>query len=160
MNQKQIEELIKKFDMAPHPEGGFFCETYRSDDLIDTPRGPRAASTAITFLLRQGDISHFHRIKSDELWHFYHGDGLEIFEITEAGEITTTVLSQQNPQHLVPANRWFASKPAEGSRYSFVGCTVSPGFDFEDFEMGSKEKLLAQFPQHELLIKELSLTTD
>lgn len=147
MAEIELEKLIQKFNMSPHPEGGFFCETYRSEQTIDTENGKRSVSTSIYFLLRQGDVSHLHRIKSDELWHFYHGEDLEIFEIDERGNFITTVLNQENPQYVVKANRWFGSRPCANSAYSFVGCTVSPGFDFADFEMAKRENLCNEFPK-------------
>lgn len=147
MSEFDLEKLIQKYNMSPHPEGGFFCETYRSEQTIDTENGKRSVSTAITFLLRQGDISHLHRIKSDELWHFYHGDDLEIFEIDENGNFISTILNNESPQYLVKANRWFGSRPCENSKYSFVGCTVSPGFDFADFEMANCDNLTKDYPK-------------
>jgi predicted cupin superfamily sugar epimerase len=96
--------------------------------------------------LKEGDISHFHRIKSDETWHFYAGEELEIYEIDEEGNLIVTKLNGLSPQYTVKANRWFGSKPGKDSSFSFVGCTVSPGFDFIDFEIAKKSDLLKEFP--------------
>ncbi len=122
--------------------------------------GERAFSTAIYFLLEQGDFSALHRIKSDECWHFYAGDPLLIYTLLQDGTLDVTELgnapnSNQHFQYVVPANCWFASRPAAGSKFSFVGCTVAPGFDFADFEMGDEKTLTNLYPQHSDIIMEL-----
>ena len=136
----EADELIKFYEMTPHPEGGYFKETYRSREVISTPRGERSASTAIFYLLLKGQSSRLHRIKSDEMWHFYGGDPLIVFEKNDDGSIKETLLGSdfkqgQQVQYTVPAGRWFGAYLPPGSDYSFVGCTVSPGFDFKDFEL-------------------------
>ena len=158
--------LIQFFELQPHPEGGWYKETYRSSEMIPgqslPPRftGGRVFSTAIYFLLEEGNFSAFHRIKSDECWHFYAGDPLHIYTITDTGEMKTVTLGPNLReghvfQHVVPANCWFASRPAPGSAFCFVGCTVAPGFDFADFEMAGQKALLTAFPQHQQLVNEL-----
>jgi len=155
----QVEKLVKQFNLQPHPEGGWYKETYRSQESIASSAlperfsGDRSLATAIYFLLEKGNFSAFHRIKSDECWHFYSGDPLNIYIIQLNGELETIVLGNdidkgQNFQYVVPANCWFASRPAEGSEYCFVGCTVSPGFDFDDFELADAGKLAILYPQH------------
>lgn len=156
MSLHRTDELIERYQLQSHPEGGYFAETYRSEVLVDTPRGKRSASTAITFLLKAGDVSHFHRIESDELWHFYEGGDLEIHELID-GDHRVTILNRNNPQHTVQAGLWFASKPADQSDYSFVGCTVAPGFDFADFEMANKEQLQKEFPKLVSILEKLCL---
>ena len=162
----RIQQLIQQFDLQPHPEGGWYKQTYKSSELIPGESlparfgGNRHFSTAIYFLLEQGNFSAFHRIKSDECWHFYSGDPLEIFILTENGELSIVLLGSdfekgQKFQHVVPANCWFASRPAVGSEYCFVGCTVSPGFEFDDFELADAEELAAEYPQHDALIYSL-----
>ncbi|WP_420147253.1 cupin domain-containing protein [Spirosoma sp.] len=158
---------VKAFTMQPHPEGGYFAETYRSSEQIPhsaLPQrfgGDRAFSTAIYFLLESHHISALHRIQADEVWHFYAGGPLDIFVIYPAGELTIIQLGS-NPeqgevfQAVVPAGCWFGSKPAVGTDFSLVGCTVAPGFDFADFEMADRSRLLAQFPQHTEVIEMLS----
>jgi predicted cupin superfamily sugar epimerase len=158
---------VQAFNMQPHPEGGYFAETYRAAETIskaalpDRFAGDRPFSTAIYFLLESKDVSALHRIASDEVWHFYAGGTLEVFVITPSGELTTIRLGN-NPkqgevfQAVVPAGCWFGSAPAEGVDFSLVGCTVAPGFDFADFEMASRETLLTEFPQHRDVIKKLS----
>lgn len=122
--------------------------------------GDRAFSTAIYFLLEQGNFSAFHRIKSDECWHFYGGGPLEIFILQQNGQLQTIMLGNdarkgQLFQYVVPACCWFASRPAAGSAWCFVGCTVSPGFDFADFEMAKAAELINEFPLYAAMIREL-----
>jgi len=161
-----VEELIKQFHLRPHPEGGWYKETYKSDETISAVAlqgrfsGPRAFSTAIYFLLEERNFSAFHRIKSDECWHFYAGDPLDVFILQHDGNLDIIHLGNnihegQVFQYVVPANCWFASRPATGSRFCFVGCTVAPGFDFKDFEMADAKILAALYPQHEQIIKTL-----
>jgi uncharacterized protein len=158
---------VKALGLAPHPEGGYFRESYRSADLIAQSalpasfNGPRNYSTAIYFLLETGDFSAFHRIKSDECWHFYAGGPLVIHVIQLDGNYYSVTLGnkldeKQHLQFVVPANHWFASEPADGTTFSLVGCTVSPGFDFSDFEMAEATNLCKQFPGHTSLIKRLT----
>jgi predicted cupin superfamily sugar epimerase len=164
----KAEELITHFMMLPHPEGGWYKENYRSNEIFPGTAlperfgGNREFATAIYFLLEQGNYSAFHRLKSDECWHFYDGDPLEIFIIREDGRFDKITLGRdfgnnQYYQFVVPANCWFASRPAPGSAFSFVGCTVSPGFDFADFEIADADMLAVNYPQYEKLIRSFSL---
>ncbi|GAB2554180.1 cupin domain-containing protein [Spirosoma aerophilum] len=158
---------VRAFHMQPHPEGGYFAETYRSAETIPQAAlpgrfgGVRSFGTAIYFLLESHHVSALHRIASDEVWHFYAGGALEIFVIRPTGELTVIRLGN-NPekgevfQAVVPAGCWFGSAPAAGVDFSLVGCTVAPGFDFADFEMASRETLLTEFPQHREVIERLS----
>jgi hypothetical protein len=161
-----VQQLIEKYQLLPHPEGGWYKETYKSSETIAAaalPKrfaGDRSFSTAIYFLLERGNFSAFHKIKSDECWHFYAGDPLEVFVLQHDGrlEIITLgndILNGQQFQYVVPANCWFASRPASQSDYCFVGCTVAPGFDFADFEMADEKELAALYPQYSTVIKEL-----
>ena len=158
--------LIQHLQLLPHPEGGFYKENYRSKGVVSAsalPRdfnGDRHYATAIYFLLRQGDYSAFHRIKSDECWHFYEGETLLVHMIAPEGEYNCIRLGRQIDkgevfQYVVPAGAWFASEPAPGSLFALVGCTVSPGFDFADFEMAQAQNLRSEFPQHRSLIERL-----
>ena len=160
------EYLVHRLEMTPHPEGGYYKETYRSKGVIPHASldknftGDRHYSTAIYFLLQQGDYSAFHRIKSDECWHFYEGGTLLIHVIEKDGTYSCTKLGRQLHenelyQFVVPAGAWFASEPAPGSEFSLVGCTVAPGFDFADFEMAEKQKMVNQFPDQKLLLQRL-----
>lgn len=163
----EIENLVASLGLAPHPEGGFYRETYRAAEGIAQSAlpsrftGTRSHGTAIYYLLGAGDCSKLHRIKSDEIWHFYAGNPLLIVALSPVGELTVTTLGQdfsagQVPQHVVPAGHWFGACPAEGSAYALAGCTVSPGFDFADFELAARGDLLAAFPQHRAWIEKLT----
>lgn len=152
----------------PHPEGGSYAETYRATESIskaalpDRFSGDRSFSTGIYFLLQSDNFSAFHRIQSDEMWHFYAGDPLEIFVIDPSDGDLEVIRLGSDPdqgesfQAVVPAGSWFGSRPASGSRYCLVGCTVAPGFDFTDFEMAERDSLLKDFQQHAGLITELT----
>ena len=159
-----VEKLIRQYDLQPHPEGGWYRQSYKSSEQISAlPQrfsGSRSISTAIYFLLEKGNFSAFHRIKSDECWHFYSGDPLLIYVIDERGELEIVSLGNefdngQKFQFVVPASCWFASRPAAGSQYAFVGCTVAPGFEFEDFELAKPGSLSVMYPQHKMIIEEL-----
>lgn len=163
----KIEELIERFSLSPHPEGGYFKETYRSVGEIDSKsldlnyNGKRSYSTCIYFLLTSDTFSAFHKIKQDEIWHFYSGSPIKLYIISEDGEYSEQIIGAnftegQVPQFVVPGNHWFAAKTIDPNSYSFVGCTVSPGFDFEDFELPSQKELLEKFPKHEALIRKLT----
>ena len=166
-SNKPSQFYIQHYQMQTHPEGGYFAETYRSSEKIpqnalpDRFTGDRSFSTSIYFLLESHHISALHRIKSDEMWHFYAGCLLNVYVIDDEKKLSTIRLGN-NPekgevfQAVVPAKAWFGSKPAEVDSYSLVGCTVAPGFDFEDFEMKSRTELLTMFPQHEEVVKMLT----
>lgn len=159
------EKIIEYLGLQPHPEGGFYTEVYRSEGIIETPKDNfpdgRHFSTSIYYLLESGDQSHFHRIKSDEVWHHYAGSPITIHMITPAGSyrkihIGKDIETGQKPQQIVPANYWFGVTVDEPDSYALCGCTVSPGFDFEDFEMAERETLLDQYPKHDEIIKKLT----
>jgi predicted cupin superfamily sugar epimerase len=161
-----VNELIQRYGLEPHPEGGWFKQTYKSNEQIAAVALPkrfiasRVFSTAIYFLLEKGNFSAFHRIKSDECWHFYAGDPLLIYVIEQNGELKVISLGNDlekghSFQYVVPANCWFASRPALKSEYCFVGCTVSPGFEFEDLELADGTELSVVYPEHKSIIIEL-----
>jgi hypothetical protein len=151
MNSKN---LIAKLDLLPHPEGGWYRETWRSEETLTNKKGQiRNVCTAIYFLLEKDQISHFHRIQSDELWFFHQGQPLEIVIIVN-GRIHIVTLGDdiekgELPQYRIPANTWFAAKLKESTGYSLVSCTVAPGFDFSDFELATREALVKEFPHIE-----------
>ena len=116
--------------------------------------GPRAVSTAIYFLLPATEVSALHRIKSDEVWHFYAGYPLTIHMIAATGRYSTIVVSAEHPQAVVPAGCWFGATVENG--FALVGCTVAPGFDFHDFEMAERTAMLATYPQHRHVIERLT----
>jgi len=158
---------IEKLQLEPHPEGGYFRQSYRSEVVIAREAlpagfsGPRAVSTAIYFLLEGKNFSAFHRLRSDEVWHFYGGDPLVVHVIEPEGNYFRILLGRdldagQVLQGVVRAACWFASHVADWNSFSVVGCTVAPGFDFEDFEMGKREELATLYPQHRGLIGQLT----
>lgn len=162
----KAEHFIKQYDLQPHPEGGWYKQTYKSKELIpsaalpDRFDGERVFSTAIYFLLEKGNFSAFHKIKSDECWHFYAGDPLHVYIIDENGALKTVTLGNDRGegqvfQYVVPANCWSASCPAPGSEYCFVGCTVAPGFEFDDLELANASILSLVYPQHKTIIHKL-----
>ncbi|WP_448218085.1 cupin domain-containing protein [Endozoicomonas sp. 2B-B] len=164
---KDANGWIEALSLEPHPEGGFFRETYRSDEVLahgslpDRFSGERNFSTAIYYLLEGKDFSAFHRIQQDEVWHFYDGASLIIHIIGPEGSYSTarlgrTILDGEVPQFMVPAGCFFAVEVSDPSSYVLSGCTVAPGFDFADFEMPSAEQLLNSFPEHAVLIERLT----
>jgi predicted cupin superfamily sugar epimerase len=168
LTDKTARYWIEKLQLEAHPEGGYFRQTYRSDVMIAREAlpagfaGARAASTAIYFLLEGENFSAFHRLRSDEVWHFYAGDPLVVHVISPQGSYSSILLgceleAGQVLQAVVLAGYWFASHVADWSSFAVVGCTVAPGFDFEDFEMGEREELVARYPQHRVLIEGLTL---
>jgi uncharacterized protein len=160
------EFWIENLALLPHPEGGFFKENYRSTEFISGSALPqrfhdqRCFSTAIYFLLRSEDRSVFHRIQSDEIWHFYAGTTLSIYILDDAG-LTTLKLGMnarkgESLQVVVPAGKWFGAKVDDSNSYNLAGCTVAPGFDYKDFEMADRSVLLKTFPAHRDIIEKLT----
>jgi predicted cupin superfamily sugar epimerase len=158
---------IGKLQMTSHVEGGAFREVYRSELIISRKslplffQGDRPASTHIYFLLLKDQFSAFHRIASDEAWHFYSGDPLLVYEITHSGRLLTHRLGGDPEKGetfftVVRAGSWFASVLADGGEYALVGCTVAPGFDFSDFELAERDALAGQYPEHAELIRRLT----
>jgi len=158
------EYWIEHLRLLPHPEGGYYRETYRSreeipgDGLPPRFKGYRSISTAIYFLLTAKDRSVFHRIKSDEAWHFHDGGPLNIYVFNERGLAMHTLGPNPEKGHelqiVVPANRWFGAMTTGDGKYTLTSCTVAPGFDFQDFEIADRNQLLAEFPgEKELIIK-------
>jgi predicted cupin superfamily sugar epimerase len=158
-------DWIARLGLVPHPEGGWYRETYRAAESIAAPParfgGPRSHSTAIYFLLEAGGVSRLHRIKSDEVWHFYAGDPLLLSVIAPTGTLTVHRLgpapdAAARPQAVVPAGAWYGAQLAPGGAWALTGGTVAPGFDFADFELGDRRRLVAEFPQHRALIEALT----
>ncbi|GAB7538502.1 cupin domain-containing protein [Burkholderia sp. 3C] len=149
-------ELIERFALLPHPEGGYFRETYRAPLRVgrEADGASRSASTAIYYLLCDGAYSAWHRIRSDEVWHFYAGDPLDVYLLDDADGLVIHRLG--NPllhpgavsQAVVPAGRWFGAACADSAGFALVGCTVAPGFEFAEFELADPQALARQFPQH------------
>ncbi len=145
----RADELIALLDLRPHPEGGFYREVFRSVSRVTTAdtRGTRAALTTIFFLLPRGTHSRWHRVDSDEVWHFYEGDPLELLELDAAGRslvrhrLGLVDGTGQLPVRTIPAGSWQAAQPL--GTYTLVGCTVGPGFEFADFRMLADDRALA-----------------
>lgn len=159
---KTKEYWVEKLNLEQHPEGGYFKETYRSEETIEIENieGKRNLATGIYFLIDSGNFSAFHRIKSDEMWHFYGGDPLVVHMIDDEGNyirqtIGADIEKGELLQFVVPANVWFASEVVERGDYSLVGCTVSFGFDFRDFELATAY-LSEQYPEHSKIIERLT----
>lgn len=160
-------DFVKSLSLSRHPEGGWFRETYRSTGTIPVTAlpvgfsGDRAFSTAILFLLEKPEISALHRIRSDETWHFHGGASLTVQMITPGGEslsftLGADITAGELLQAVVPAGCWFGAEVTGEGEYSLVGCTVAPGFDFEDFEMGDRARLLLEYPEHAAIIHRLT----
>ncbi|MDD5217438.1 MAG: cupin domain-containing protein [Candidatus Omnitrophica bacterium] len=162
--RRSADYWIKKLKLAKHPEGGYFREVYRSDEIY--PRrglpkrfpGSRAMSTSIYYLLKAGEFSSFHRLRSDEIWHFYAGSALTLSVISPRGALTTLKLGPHPDrgeafQAMVPAGHWFAAQAKPPASYSLVGCTLAPGFDFKDFDLADCKRLKRVYPQYQGLIE-------
>jgi len=164
----KIKHIIKRLNLKPHPEGGYFRETYRSagelipECLGSDYHGKRNFATGIYFLLTSDTFSAFHKIKQDEMWHFYDGSPLKLHILLETGEYFTQILgcnldAGEIPQIVIPGGNWFAATVVNAGSYTLTGCTVSPGFDFADFELARMEDLISRFPQHRKVITRLTI---
>lgn len=162
-----LVDVVAALDLEPHPEGGYFRETYRAGEQVVTARGPRTASTAILFLIGLGHPSRFHRLASDELWLFHGGARLELCTLLPDASAETVVLGgaglvvgseSVTPQAIVPAGAWQAARvlPTEGVDWSLVSCVATPGFDYADFELAARESLLVTWPDQAELIGALT----
>ena len=162
-----IANLIHELNLEPHPEGGYFRETYRSvgevteENLGVEYTGKRNYATCIYFLLTSEKFSALHRIKQDEIWHFYDGSPIRLHLISELGVHTEHRIGRdfkkgEVPQFIVPGGYWFAAEVINKDDYSLVGCTVSPGFSFEDFELKTRKELVSLFPDKEKIISKLT----
>jgi uncharacterized protein len=157
--------LVERLALAPHPEGGYYRETYRAAGEIPGEalrgsghKGPRRFSTAIYYLLPPGGVSRLHRMRSDEIFHFYLGGPMTLVKLGPGGQSETVMLGPdlaagQSVQHKVDAGWWFGGWAGES--FCLVGCTVAPGFDFEDFELGDRDSLLRSYPKAGSLIERL-----
>ena len=159
MSQQRIQELVTQFNLQAHPEGGFYSETYRSDQL--TASQDRNLVTCIYFLLTSENVSNFHRIKSDEMWFFHEGSSLTVHTLDpQNGHLQHAVGNEiqkgQTPQLVVPKNTIFGSSVTDENSYSFVSCVVAPGFDFNDFELFTRDVLLEEYPESESIIRQLT----
>ena len=167
MENAKIDQIIEKLELIKHPEGGYYKENYRSlgeikpDSLWREAKEPRSYSTGIYFLLKEHQFSAFHKIKQDEMWHHYLGSTLLLHIIDPNGnyksiKIGKKLLEGEQLQYVVPANYWFASEVLNKDSFVLCGCTVSPGFDFKDFEMPARDILIKMFPKHRTIITNLT----
>jgi uncharacterized protein len=155
---KRIDELVNNLGLVPHPEGGFYRETYRSVEFISTLNGERNLMTAIYFLLTSKNVSRFHVIKSDELWFHHEGDDLTIHVLNEMGYETKHLGKSidAQPQQLVSAGEIFGSTVDAKEGYALVSCVVAPGFDFLDFKLFETQELLKLYPLNKEIIERLT----
>ncbi len=164
-------DYIASLKLEPHPEGGYYAQTYQAAETIphaalpDRFGGDRPYSTAIYFLLENHNRSALHRIQSDEVWHFYAGGPLNVYVIEPSSGTLSIIRLGDNPardevfQAVVPAGCWFGAKPVglpDKPAFSLVGCTVAPAFDFAEFELADEANMLALFPQHEAVVQLLT----
>jgi len=157
----KASKYIKQLHLKKHPEGGYFREVYRSGELIFTAQLPkryksaRNFSTSIYFLLEGKQFSAFHLLQSDELWHFYDGCAVLLYVIDQKGKLTVKKLGGDEDCELqltIEKQSWFAAEVEDKKSFALFGCTVSPGFDFDDFELGKRQELIKKFPQHKTII--------
>ena len=165
LNNKEVEYLKDKLDLSELPEeGGYYKETYRSDKMIILPSeidGERSIATSIYYLLDGTQFSAFHRLISDEVWHFYTGSSVTLYiiskmEILSEVKLGSNIEKGEHFQSHVKAGSWFAATVNDKSSYALLGCTVSPGFDYLDFELGDRKKLIEMYPQHRSTIERLT----
>jgi predicted cupin superfamily sugar epimerase len=163
MNMKNAAYWIEQLEMIQHPEGGYFKETFRANESTDADHLPerystsRCISTSIYFLLTTESVSNFHRLTSDEIWHYHTGGVARIHIISPAGtyyfkDIGPDLAAGQQFQVLIPRHSWFAAEVIS-EEYILVGCTVAPGFEFEDFELARRSELATKYPDLSSLIE-------
>ncbi|MGB8936184.1 MAG: cupin domain-containing protein [Candidatus Nitrosopolaris sp.] len=157
---KDAQHWIDKLNLEEHPEGGYFVESYKAEKFVSLPEydGLRNACSAIYYLLEGDQFSTFHKLKSDELWHFYAGSSLTLHIIETDGRLNEVRLghdidNKETFQGVVKSGSWFAASINNHNSYSLVGCTVSPGFDYHDEELGDMEALAKTYPLHKLIIE-------
>jgi len=155
----EAERWARVLGLTPHPEGGWFREVFRSPERVAREAlpgrfpGPRALATSILYLLGAGERSRFHRLRADELW-CHHAGGAMHLHVLERGGARRLVVGERTPQVTVPHGTWFAAEPEPGAAFALAGCFVSPGFEYEDFELADRDALLAEFPlERELILR-------
>jgi predicted cupin superfamily sugar epimerase len=168
MKDMTAEKLKSLLNLVPLSiEGGYFAETYRSPEMIspeclpDRYSGRRSVGTAIYYLLEPGTFSEIHRVASDEIFHFYLGDPVEMLQLWPDGSgkrvlIGTDIESGMAPQLVVPHGVWQGARLVAGGKFALLGCTVSPGFEYADYESGSRDRLCREYPEHRDMIWELT----
>ncbi|MDF2856245.1 MAG: cupin [Neobacillus sp.] len=167
MHINDLKQWVAKLELLPHPEGGYFKQTFESEERTSDNElsikfeGQRKLYTSIYFLLSSQDVSHFHRLKSDELWYYHAGSPLTVHVIHENGDYEEMKVGMnldqgERPQILVKKNSIFGSSVTDKDTCSLVGCMVSPGFEFQDFELFTQDELLEKYPQHREIIEKLA----
>lgn len=161
MANKRAQRLISDLGMQKHPEGGYFAEVYKCSASVSANAGSRALASSIYYLLPAGEVSRFHRLKSDELWYYHAGDPLAIHLIDPSGQLTQITLGADTgkgeiPQAVIPAGYIFGATAKGALGYSLVGCMVCPGFEYMDFELLEREQLLTVYPQYKEIIAKLT----
>jgi hypothetical protein len=162
-----VDQIKKQLGLIAHPEGGYYIQTYKSAELIShetlDPRypGARATGTAIFYLLEPGTFSELHRLKSDEIFHFYLGDPVEQLQLWQDGSSRLAIIGSDlarghTPQLVVPKDVWQGARLVSGGSFALLGCTVAPGFEFEDYESGTRESLIHKYPSRRELISSLT----
>lgn len=152
---KEAAMLVRKLVLEKHPEGGYFKQTYRSDTIVNIEGydGQRNISTAIYYMLVGEQFSAFHRIRSDEIWHYYAGGPIILYAIDNESKLSRTKIGKSGmPQAVIKAGTWFAAALESRKSYCLLGCTVSPGFDYRDWERGKRDELASMYPKHKKLI--------
>ena len=162
-----VDEIKNQLGLVAHPEGGYYIETYKSTESIPSEAldsrypGARATGTAIYYLLEPGTFSELHRLKSDEIFHFYLGDPVEQLQLWPDGSSRLVIIGSNlshghTPQLVVPKNVWQGARLVSGGSFALLGCTVAPAFEFEDYESGTRESLIRQYPSRQELISSLT----
>ena len=165
---KDAKYWIEQLQLNRHPEGGYFREIYRSNEFVNKKSLPnryssfRSFYTSIYFLLESHEFSAFHRLKSDEIWHFYTGSPITILAISPAGSLSESLLGNEPKngerlQLLIPKGYWFSALIRKPNSFALAGCSVAPGFDFDDFELGARAELVKRFPQHKEILEKYTL---
>lgn len=152
----RAETLVAELGLEPHPEGGFYKETFRSEISVETNKGSRSAGTAILYLLSGKDVSRFHRIDADEIWHFHEGAPLSLFTLDDEAGLQKHLVSTSSPQLTVKAGVWFGACLEGENQHCLVSCTVMPAFEFSGFELAEQAALLAQWPDAKEVIQRLT----
>lgn len=153
---KEAAKLVKKLELEKHPEGGYFRQTYRSGTIVNIEGydGERNISTAIYYLLVGKQFSAFHKIRSDEIWHYYAGGSIALYAIDNEEKLSKIKIAKSGtPQAIIKAGTWFAAALDSRKSYCLLGCTVSPGFDYRDWELGMRDELVRMCPKHKKLIE-------
>jgi len=167
--RESVEFWVQRLGLKPHPEGGFYRETYRSplrvptEALPDAFQGERNLCTVILFLLPRNGVSRLHRLKSDEIWFYHAGNPVRLHFLFPNGRYVVNVLGAgpengQAPQILVPRGTWLAAEAPGPAGFALAACLVAPGFEFADFELGERDVLLQRFPEHRDLVLRFTLS--